>query len=70
MQKIFLLTIKRTMKYKQPIIRGENGKTSNDNSILGYKSSKNRRWINEIAASRIDWTLARVNTQIALEREE
>jgi len=34
------------MKYKQLIIRGENGKTSNDNNILGYKSLKNRRWIN------------------------
>jgi len=46
------------MKYEKLIIRGENGKTSNDNSILGYKSFKNRM---RIAASRINRTLARVN---------
>jgi len=31
------------MKYEQLIIRGENGKMSSNNNILGYKSFKNKR---------------------------
>jgi len=33
------------MKYEQLIIRGEIGKTSNKDNILGYKSFENKKWI-------------------------